>query len=305
MTSNSPLILPPPYNFFPNEENSLRVCSLWDMIDTPTWNLVNHASGLTDIRDRMKARYHAAINVGMGPLEYSDNDRNSIEVMDTVMRPWLQSHHLVASLDRLDRVVEYSRDPDCHIDDLADKITALLEALEDELKRKIFLYLPSEFADFYQHPEKVFPETLKSFPSAADDIREACRCYALEANSACVFHCMGIVQRGLYALAVELKVELKFPLHLAEWQTIIDSIEKKIEPMRDGPRGTAKDDQLSYYSECASQFRYFKDAWRNHIAHMRENYSQSQARTVLSHVQEFMECLFRRIKEIPVPPITA
>ncbi len=117
------------------------------MLNTQTWNLVNHASNLTDIRDRMKARYHAAINVGVGSVEYSADDRISIAVINGVMRPWMLAHHLTASLDRLDRVVEYSKDSDCHIDDLADKITALLEALEDELKRKMFFYLPSEYAD--------------------------------------------------------------------------------------------------------------------------------------------------------------
>ena len=115
---------------------------------------------------------------------------------------------------------------------------------------------------------------------------------------------MGIVQRGLYALAMELKVEFPYALHLAEWQKIIESIEKKIEPFRDLPRGSLKDDKLSYYSECAAQFRYFKDAWRNHVAHMREQYTQRQALVTLTSVQEFMECLSKRITEIPIPPIT-
>jgi hypothetical protein len=33
--------------------------NLLDMIQTETWNLVNHASGLTRIRDDMKARFGA------------------------------------------------------------------------------------------------------------------------------------------------------------------------------------------------------------------------------------------------------
>lgn len=36
------------------------------------------------------------------------------------------------------------------------------------------------------------------------------------------------------------------------------------------------------------QFRYFKDAWRNHVCHLREKYNHDQALTILMQVKDFM-----------------
>jgi hypothetical protein len=36
------------------------------------------------------------------------------------------------------------------------------------------------------------------------------------------------------------------------------------------------------------QFRYFKDAWRNHVDHGREHYDEHQADTILTHTIDFM-----------------
>jgi hypothetical protein len=298
-------LLLPPYKLIPDPQECLRLCSLWSMIDTPTANLLNHASGLTKMRDGMKARYQALLNIGFGSVEYSDADREDIRKMDAALRPWFVSHELAVSLSRLDMVMDYAADPDCHIDDLADQLGILLEIAEDELSRKLFLHIPAEDMNLYRHPEMYFSATMKAFPSAVDDIKEACRCFALESFSASVFHCMAIAQQGLYALSVDLKVQPKHPLHLSEWQAIIEGLEKQIVAFRSLPRGEMKDDVLSYYSECAVQFRYFKDAWRNHICHMRDQYTRQSAWVIFTGVQTFMEHLSKRVTELPVPPIEA
>ena len=177
------------------------------------------------------------------------------------------------------------------------------------------LYVPPEDAELYKNPKEVFAKVIdvNAFPSAARDAIEACRCYALERYTACVFHCMGILQYGLYALAKELNVDLGFELNLAEWCFIIEGhngklgIEGKIGNLREElkhlPKGSEKDERIQFYSETAKQFRYFKDAWRNHVAHLREEYDKDQAHRVLIHTRDFMEQLSERVKEIPVPPI--
>jgi hypothetical protein len=273
------------------------LCTLWDMIDTPTWNLVNHASNLTAIRDNMKARYHALIGGGYASVKFSENDRESIQVMDAVMRPWLHSHHMFSSIDRLDRVMEYAAEAGSHVDDVANLLTTLLQAMEDELKRRKFLYVPHEDAEMYEHPEKCFSKTLTAFPSAKHDIEEACKCFALGLYTACVFHSMAVLQVGLYAMAKDLGVSFKHSIQLAEWQGVIAGIEAKIEPLRHMPKSDQRDELLSFFSGCAAQFRYFKDAWRNHVAHMREVYSRVQAQSVLLHVQDFMEQVSTRLQE--------
>lgn len=277
-----------PFPFrFPGEVG-VRLVTLWDMIRTPTYKIVNHAFGLQKMYDDMKNRFHgylASSRDDFSRVEYSDSDKAGIASMNANMRPWLESHELCASLKRLDRVIGYAADPACHIDNLADLVGTLMEALEDELEEKMVFYVPSDDAKLYERPEKRFPETLISFPSATYDIKEACKCYALERYAACVYHSMAVLQVGLYALAKDVDIALKFPIELAEWGDILRAIENKIAPYESLPRADAlrqKYDNL--YAGCAAQFRYLKVGWRNHVAHMREVYDQDKAHTALTHV---------------------
>jgi hypothetical protein len=112
------------------------------MISSPTYKIVNHAFGLQRMHDDLKSRFHkylASTREDWSYVQYSDTDKSGIASMDANMRPWLVSHELSGSLDRLDRIVAYASDPDCHIDDLANQINTLMEVLEDELTRKVIL----------------------------------------------------------------------------------------------------------------------------------------------------------------------
>jgi hypothetical protein len=42
------------------------------------------------------------------------------------------------------------------------------------------------------------------------------------------------------------------------------------------------------YSQAATTFRHFKDAWRNHVAHSRDSYDDEQARRIFDNVVAFM-----------------
>ena len=282
-------------------DKPLRLCTLWDMISTPTYKIVNHAFGLTHLHDDMKRRYReylASDRSSFANVEYSDNDRAAIGEMNANMRPWLVVHQLRGSLARLDMVVVYAQESDCHIDDLADLIKTLMQELEFELERMMVFSVLGEDAEFYENPGKWFPVSPTAFPSAKYDIEESCKCYALERYTACVYHAMAILQAGLYAMAHQLGVFLKYPLELAEWQEVISAIEAKIEPLRQLPRShPQRDELLSFYSGCATHFRFLKDAWRNHVAHMREKYDRNAAHTILMQVRDFMEQLSTRLHE--------
>lgn len=277
------------------------MCTLWDMIRTPTYKIVNHSFGLQGMYDDMKGRYHrllASNGEDLSLVKYSESDQEGIASLNANMRPWLASHGLESSIDRLDRIVAYAECEGCHIDDLSDLIKTLMEVLEDELTRKMVFYVPPEDAKLYAKPEEWFPETLISFPSATYDIKEACKCFALERYTACVYHSMGVLQVGLHALAKDVGIVLKFPIELAEWGDILRRIEEKIGPYANLPRGDLLRDRYdNLYAGCASHFRYLKDGWRNHVAHMREVYDKTKARTALDHVRDFMESLSTRIHE--------
>jgi hypothetical protein len=54
---------------------------------------------------------------------------------------------------------------------------------------------------------------------------------------------------------------------------------------------------LTFYSEAAKEFVYFKEAWRNHAMHGRASYDENDARKVMTHVREFMTVLSKHLKE--------
>jgi len=45
------------------------------------------------------------------------------------------------------------------------------------------------------------------------------------------------------------------------------------------------------YAQAATQFFYFKNAWRNHVAHARDIYDNEQAELIFNHVGDFMRFL--------------
>jgi hypothetical protein len=121
------------------------------------------------------------------------------------------------------------------------------------------------------------------------EIREAGSCLAFGRYTATVFHLMRVLEKGLKALANELAVPFTIPFDYLNWQNIIEQIEATIKNLGNLKPGKYKTDTLQSYAEVAKQFRYFKDAWRNSVAHSRETYDIDQARSIFRHVQEFME----------------
>jgi hypothetical protein len=276
---------------------------LWTLLKTYAWPLVNYTDNLTEFRQDLQTRLFALTNVGYPPAEITDNDRNGFMLILNSLAPWLESHFLTASHDVLKRIQEEIDEKEPSLQTLIANLQFFNTVLEDELKRRIFLFIVPEDANLFNNPIASVPLTFSNYPSARHDISEAGRCHALGCYTASVYHSMAIAQHGLHALANHLGVSFPFSLNLAEWQSVISGIETKIKPMREGPRTNEKDNLISFYSECAAQFRYFKDAWRNHVCHMREVYDRDQSHSILLHVRDFMEKLSTRIKEIPAPPV--
>ncbi len=210
-----------------------------------------------------------------------------------------QEFELEAPLDRL-RHVRVQLTGDFSFGSLATELRVLNQSAEDQMARRHWVYVPLTKSKFILDISDIFPlELAIIFPEARNDIREACYSYALDRNTACVFHSMRILQCGLYDLAKQVDVPFQENIELENWKNIIDQIESKSRELEKLKRGKEKDEKLSYFSNMAVQFRYFKDAWRNHVAHFREIYEADQAHSILIHVRDFMQQLAApRIAEV-------
>jgi len=176
---------------------------------------------------------------------------------------------------------------------LSHSLGQLRGILRKELLDKRVLYIPQEAVKWFKN-EKTFGENaLSAFPSAMEDIKEAGNCFALDRPTACVFHCMRILEYGLCALANNVGVTFD----KQQWHTIIEKIEHEIKELRKGPQGNEKNDHLQFLCEAAKEFMYFKDGWRNHVTHRRMIYDLSQAASILGHTRLFMSHLATRLHE--------
>ena len=214
---------------------------------------------------------------------------------------WLDSEARTANLPEVSRHILRLREAwevnDEHFDaiKLKERLRIIREVTCDALRgRKYFLVSRPEF---YESEDLFGAPVAIGFLKAKEDIAEAGKCLALGRATATVFHCMRVVEVGLQALAVHLNVKLKNdrPLEYEDWQHILTAIDKKIMDLR-AAKTAENQESIQFYSEVAAQFRYFRDAWRNHVSHARETYDLLQSESIFGQVREFMQDLAKRIK---------
>lgn len=176
------------------------------------------------------------------------------------------------------------------------EMRVLHTAFHAEMKDRVVLYIPSHLRKHYDR-EALTERGRKAFPKANQELVEAGNAAAYGMATACVFHSVRALEFGLGALANNLNVPTA---GTDNWQNVIEQIEKSIKSRGDSlPKGNAKSEEMQFLSEAASEFRHFKDAWRNYVSHNKVTYTESQALKVMEHVDSFIESLSTRLKEAP------
>ena len=178
--------------------------------------------------------------------------------------------------------------------------SALSDTIRREMQAMKFFKLEKETQIWFDAVDLFGGETSASFPSASYDIREAGSCLALGRCTASVFHAMRVLEHGLRALAAKFKV----PFENKSWNDVIEPIEKRIRDLKNSsankpaikkPKNWKRDEQ--FYSEAASQFMHFKNAWRNYTAHVQFKYTEEEAEAILRHVRDFTKHISKKLKE--------
>lgn len=173
------------------------------------------------------------------------------------------------------------------------QLQELMNRMWDELDTNYFYQIESSKSKYYEEPEgKIGSEISKSFPSAALELIDASKCYAVGRATACVFHSMRALEVGLACMARVFGVSADH----TNWQNIIEQTEAKIRDMPKTKPKNWKEDQ-EFYSQAASYFMVLKDAWRNYTAHMRGRYGEEEALRVMDNVLGFMKKLAVKLHE--------
>lgn len=165
-------------------------------------------------------------------------------------------------------------------------------AIYNELEARQFVVVEKDKGDFFEAISLFGEAVIAAFPSAADDIRAAGHCIALDLNTAAVFHLMRTAEIGLRILAKKLGVKLRHPLEFAEWGTVIDACNVRLTELKPITRGKKKAAQLELYANAVSECRAFKETWRDCVMHARRSdFSSKEAETVFERVCAFMRRL--------------
>ncbi|MGA3327041.1 MAG: hypothetical protein ABSF45_21460 [Terriglobia bacterium] len=168
------------------------------------------------------------------------------------------------------------------LDQLHGDIAELHERIIDELESQLFLAVPESKKKYYSSLDPFGKSVADRFPSAIFDAAEAGRCYALNRNTACVFHLMRVMEIGVQKLGDKLGVKLATEKN---WQNILDEVNKAIKSL--DPRAEA----TKQLSASAAHLYAIKVAWRNEVMHPKATYTEEEADAIFKHVNTFVNHL--------------
>lgn len=165
---------------------------------------------------------------------------------------------------------------------MAAALDELDRRIRDEMGTRLFMFVPSDMAKFYDKKELFGPDVNAAFPSVQFDVVEAGNCYAAGRATACVFHLMRIMEIGVQEFGTRLGVSL---VNEKNWQNILDEINKAIKGL------PPKDPKTVEKSEAAANLYSVKLAWRNQVMHPKGIYTLEEAKNLINLVGVFMRQL--------------
>ena len=195
----------------------------------------------------------------------------------------------------LRRILDRLHEADFTVGDLGEMLRNAAERLRDEAGTLKLFRIQLDRVKYYETQQPFGLDVANNFPSVSFDALEACRCFALYRSTACVFHLMRVLEIGLHAFADRFGVASD----RTNWHNIIEGIEKAVRNLGIDPTTRPPDwkDQQEFFSQAASHFMIFKDAWRNYTAHERGKFTEDEAETILINVRSFMQKLATQLHE--------
>lgn len=207
---------------------------------------------------------------------------------------------LQSAVRQLDRIKEHFLGGQANADSVRSMLIDLHNRMLEAFEGRLFLALTPDEERLYSQPEPLWGVSVdEAFPSAAEDVAEMGRCFAVGRYTAAVFHMMRVLEVGLSALSAAVGAQPGNP----NWETIINSIQGRVNGMSVATHGVSWKEDQRFYSEAVADFRTFKHAWRNYVTHSRVSYTEESARRILGGVRDFMQHLAGRLHGQQVPII--
>lgn len=177
---------------------------------------------------------------------------------------------------------------------LHDQVTMLRQALHIELEETVFVNVEATKTIYFRKPlTDVSEDVQRNFQSTIYDFTEAAKCYALSRSTACVAHCMRVLEVGLISLGDALNVP---EAHTKNWHKLLGQIETAIKAV--GPNsGPDWREQQAFYSLASAQFDTVRIAWRNNVMHAHDKYTELEAREILGATRAIMRQIATKLHD--------
>jgi hypothetical protein len=171
-------------------------------------------------------------------------------------------------------------------------ISEILKFAEHEMSSRLFFSVDASKEDYCQGPHLFGAEVAEKFPSAIYDIEEAGKCLAFDRGTACVFHCVRIMEIGLKSLSQALRIP-----YAPSWESHLRQINDKVSA-KYKTKGISWRRDEPLFKELAGDLMSIKIAWRNPTMHIVRNYLTDEAEQILQAVRTFMQSLATRFQEV-------
>jgi hypothetical protein len=213
---------------------------------------------------------------------------------------------LADTVERIKRTVTLIGRAD-NLNDVGANLLALYDTLARESSKRHFACLDHKKVGQLVDIKNKWSGIWEKFPSTEQLSKDGVECYVLGLNAPCIYQMMMTLEIGLKSLSKRLHVKYD----RQTWRDIIKDIEDAISNFIAStgkmPKGSKPPSprvvsrrraDANLFAEAATEFTWFREAWRNHVAHGRAKYDENDALKVMTHVHGFMERLSTRLKEM-------
>jgi hypothetical protein len=257
--------------------------------------LMNYAEAFTIISaDIEKARCQLLVEAYQNAQTTLTPDHPRILTLKEVIVRLLGTCNQVPDLDRMQGPIGrllYTLDSGTDPAAVHHQLDHLQLQLFDELGRLKLYLVPAHMVEFYEE-EMPFGETVfDRFPSAVPDTRNAGRCLALGQPTACMFHLMRVMERGLAAYAAKLGIP-----YAPSWESYIRQLDKQFSVEWNTKTKSWKAIE-PFHKEILGDLIAVKTAWRNPTVHIVNDYDAEEGERAYHAVRGFMQKLAKRVGE--------
>ena len=173
-------------------------------------------------------------------------------------------------------------------------ISNLESIIKHEMHCAKYYQLPRDDVK-YLLPEIIDDDLRKAFSDCIFDLEEANRCFVFGINTACVYHCICVLEKvfplivnEINSLGIEYALEEKFP---DSWGTVLNKLESELKKLSNEPKVTRNPKQFDEISGLITYMRAVKFAWRDDTMHARKQFTEGVAKSILEQTVNLLKYL--------------